>query len=75
MYAIVLLGCAFAYTFLTLALLAVHEPGSQLHQAIGNDRKGKVSVVLYVVGVRVRVRRPVGLGGAVRHRRLDLVHP
>jgi uncharacterized membrane protein len=48
-YAIVLLGCAFAYTFLTLALLAIHEPGSQLHQAIGSDRKGKASVVLYVV--------------------------
>ena len=27
-YAIVLLGCAIAYTLLTLSLLAVHEPGS-----------------------------------------------
>jgi uncharacterized membrane protein len=47
-YAIVLLGCALAYTFLTLALLAVHEPGSQLHQAIGHDRKGRISLVAYV---------------------------
>jgi uncharacterized membrane protein len=48
-YAIVLLGCALAYTFLTLALLAVHEPGSHLHRAVGSDRKGKLSLVLYIV--------------------------
>src|SRR5258707_2739082 len=48
-YAIVLLGCALAYTLLTLSLLALHEPGSQLAQAIGHDRKGRVSLALYVV--------------------------
>jgi uncharacterized membrane protein len=50
-YAIVQLGCALAYTVLTLALLALHEPGSQLAQAIGRDRKGRVSVVLYVLAL------------------------
>ena len=48
-YAIVLLGCAVAYTFLTLSLLAAHEAGSRLHQAIGDDRKGKISLGAYVV--------------------------
>jgi uncharacterized membrane protein len=48
-YAIVLLGCALAYTLLTLALLASHERDSRLAQAIGNDAKGKVSLVAYVV--------------------------
>jgi uncharacterized membrane protein len=48
-YAIVLLGCALAYTLLTLALLASHERGSTLEQALGNDIKGKVSLALYVV--------------------------
>ena len=48
-YAIVLLGCAFAYTLLTLALLASHERGSTLEQAIGSDVKGKVSLAAYVV--------------------------
>ena len=48
-YAIVLLGCALAYTLLTLSLLALHEPGSKLVQAIGNDGKGRVSLALYVV--------------------------
>jgi uncharacterized membrane protein len=50
-YAIVLLGCAIAFTLLTLSLLALHESSSQLAQAIGNDRKGKVSLVAYVVAL------------------------
>jgi len=50
-YAIVQLGCAIAYTLLTLALLALHEPGSQLGQAIGDDRKGKLSLVGYVIAL------------------------
>ena len=50
-YAIVLLGCAIAYTLLTLSLLALHEPGSQLAQAIGSDRKGRLSLAAYVVAL------------------------
>lgn len=50
-YGIVLLGCAVAYWVLVGALLAVHEPGSPLHRAIGNDFKGKLSVLLYVVSI------------------------
>jgi uncharacterized membrane protein len=50
-YAIVLLGCAIAYTLLTLALLALHETGSQLAQAIGRDRKGRLSLALYVLAL------------------------
>lgn len=48
-YALVLLGCAVAYTLFTLALLALHESDSQLHLAIGDDRKGKISLLCYVV--------------------------
>ena len=50
-YAIVLLGCAFAFTLLTLSLLALHEPGSQLAQAIGRDRKGRISLAAYVIAL------------------------
>jgi uncharacterized membrane protein len=50
-YSIVMLGCAVAYTILTLALLALHETGSQLAEAIGRDRKGKLSLALYVVAI------------------------
>jgi uncharacterized membrane protein len=48
-YAFVLLACAIAYTLLTLALLALHESDSHLATAIGNDRKGRVSLAAYVV--------------------------
>jgi uncharacterized membrane protein len=50
-YGIVLLGCAISYTLLTLTLLALHETGSQLARAIGSDRKGRLSLGLYVVAV------------------------
>jgi TMEM175 potassium channel family protein len=50
-YGIVLLGCGMAYTLLTLALLALHETSSQLARAIGTDRKGRLSLVLYVVAL------------------------
>ena len=50
-YVIVLLGCAVSYTLLTLSLLAVHESESQLAQAIGSDRKGKLSLALYLVAL------------------------
>ena len=48
-YSLVLLGCAIAFSLLTISLLSLHESSSQLAQAIGNDRKGKVSLLLYVV--------------------------
>jgi uncharacterized membrane protein len=50
-YVIVLLGCAIAYTILTRSLLALHEDDSKLAQAIGSDRKGKLSLALYVVAL------------------------
>jgi TMEM175 potassium channel family protein len=50
-YAIILTGCAIAYTLLTLTLLALHDGGSQLASAIGSDRKGKVSLAVYVVSI------------------------
>ena len=73
-YAIVLLGCAIAFTLLTLALLAIHETGSQLAQAIGSDRKGKLSLALYVARARGGlVGAAVGLDRALRRRRGHLV--
>ena len=48
-YAVVLFCCGIAYTLLTRALLALHDPDSQIAQAIGHDRKGKLSLVVYAV--------------------------
>jgi uncharacterized membrane protein len=50
-YAVVLIGCALAYTLFTLALLALHDSDSDLHRAIGDDRKGKLSLLAYVVAL------------------------
>jgi uncharacterized membrane protein len=50
-YAIVQLGCATAYTLLTLALLALHDAESELHRAIGDDRKGKASLAAYALAL------------------------
>jgi uncharacterized membrane protein len=67
-YALVLLGCAIAYTLFTLALLALHESESQLAQAIGDDRKGKLSLLAYAIAFGVAFVVPwlsVGLFVAV----------
>jgi len=50
-YAIVLLGAALAYTLLVMSLLALHEQGSPLARAIGNDVKGRLSLALYVLAL------------------------
>jgi uncharacterized membrane protein len=57
-YAIVLLGCAIAFTLLTISLLTLHESGSQLAQAIGRDRKGKVSLAFYVTALALSFVQP-----------------
>jgi uncharacterized membrane protein len=50
-YGIVLLCAALAYFILTLTLLGVHGPDSLLATALGNDVKGKISVLIYAVAI------------------------
>jgi uncharacterized membrane protein len=50
-YGFVLFMCAVAYSLLARRLIVNHEKNSTLADAIGDDRKGKISVVLYLVGV------------------------
>lgn len=50
-YGVVLLGSAIAYGVLTHALLAAQPPGSALERAVGRDRKGRLSIVAYVVAI------------------------
>jgi uncharacterized membrane protein len=52
-YGSVLLGSAFAFTFLTRALLSANGPDSRLAQALGRDWKGSLSIVVYIVGIAV----------------------
>jgi TMEM175 potassium channel family protein len=50
-YGGVLLMAAIAFTILSQTLIAYHGKDSPLGAAIGDDRKGKTSLALYVVGI------------------------
>jgi uncharacterized membrane protein len=50
-YGFVLFMCAAAYSLLARGLVRNHEKNSTLADAIGDDRKGKISIVLYLAGV------------------------
>lgn len=50
-YGIVLLGAAISYTILLRTILDEHGPDSTLGRAVGNDAKGKVSLLLYVAAI------------------------
>jgi uncharacterized membrane protein len=50
-YGAVLLGAAIAFTILVRAILAYEPPGSRLAEAIGKDRKGNISLVLYATAI------------------------
>ena len=51
LYGLVMLMAGVAYYFLVRAILAHHGLDSRIATALGRDLKGKVSVLLYVVGV------------------------
>jgi TMEM175 potassium channel family protein len=51
LYGVVLLMAGIAYFILQQAIIASQGPGSVLRKAIGRDWKGKLSPVLYVVGI------------------------
>ncbi len=51
LYGTVLCLTAIAYYILARTLLALHERGSALANALGGDFKGKISVVIYLVAI------------------------
>ena len=50
-YGFVLLMCAISYTILQLTIIRAQGPHSRLKSAIGGDRKGKISLVLYLSAI------------------------
>jgi uncharacterized membrane protein len=52
-YGVVMIGAAIAYYILAHVLIARHGRESSLAKALGKDRKGKFSVVLYAVAILV----------------------
>jgi uncharacterized membrane protein len=53
LYGIVLFMCAIAYWLLVKALLRHHSKDSLLATSIGNDFKGKISIVIYILGISI----------------------
>jgi uncharacterized membrane protein len=51
LYGFVLLMAALAYTIMVRAALRTEGPDSTLARAIGRDRKGNLSLALYVIGI------------------------
>ena len=51
MYGIVLVASGMAYTILQATLISANGADSLLAKAVGNDFKGKVSIVLYLAGI------------------------
>ena len=58
LYGIILLGAAISYTILQTTIIRHQGPGSRLAAALGDDRKGKVSVLLYVVSIPLAFLEP-----------------
>jgi uncharacterized membrane protein len=56
--------CAIAYTILARSLTAHHRENAALAEAIGKDRKGWISIALYVAGIGLSLLHP-WLGFAV----------
>jgi uncharacterized membrane protein len=57
-YGTVLLMCAIAYTILARSLTAHHRENAELAEAIGKDRKGWISIALYVTGIALSFAQP-----------------
>jgi len=51
LYGVVLMLAAIAYFILVRALLSLHGSESLLASALGSDFKGKISIVIYLVGI------------------------
>ena len=63
-YGVVLMFSAIAYYLLVRALLARNGPDSPLAKAIGDDFKGKISLVFYILAIPLAFVH-VGISGAL----------
>jgi uncharacterized membrane protein len=58
LYGVILLLAAIAYLLLQHVILREEGPDSMLRAAVGRDRKGKTSVVIYAIAIPVAFLRP-----------------
>lgn len=59
MYGVILAMCGVAYYLLVRSLIHAHGSDSLLAKAVGNDRKGKWSVLLYLLGIGLSFLQPL----------------
>jgi uncharacterized membrane protein len=57
-YGFVLFMCAVAYSILVRCLTLHHRENRELAEAIGSDRKGRLSLVLYLLGIALAFVHP-----------------
>jgi uncharacterized membrane protein len=57
-YGVVLIMCGLAYWQLSASLIGACGKDSQLAQALGKDRKGKLSVAIYAVAIALAFVNP-----------------
>lgn len=62
-YGFILLMAAIAYFILQSLILKQHGKNSVLAKAIGNDLKGKMSPILYIIGIFASWFSPLAAGG------------
>ncbi|MEO6406238.1 MAG: TMEM175 family protein [Ferruginibacter sp.] len=60
-YGFVLMMAGVAYFFLAHCLASIHGKESVIARALGNDKKGRLSVILYAIGIGLSFIHP-GLG-------------
>jgi len=58
-YGVVLLAAAIAYTILQASIIKQEGPQSKLARAVGHDRKGKLSLALYVSAIVLAFVHPL----------------
>lgn len=58
LYGVVLLACAGSYWLLQKAIIRAHGKDSTLARAVGTDRKGTLSLILYVLAIPLNFSRP-----------------
>jgi len=59
LYGFVLIMCGVAYYFLAHCLIDLHGKDSNFSKALGNDRKGKLSIAIYAVGIALCFLHPM----------------
>jgi uncharacterized membrane protein len=59
LYGSFLMLSGFAYRLLVMAILRIHGPDSAIARAVGSDFKGKISLVLYTVGIGLAFVHPI----------------